>query len=89
MSNTTNRCKQDSIFTQFALPTAMTGKVSFAPGVALLSLILLTGCKLTRAGYESAGYNVVRESSAFESRATDLGASRAGVSHQRSAGGLA
>jgi hypothetical protein len=35
---------------------------------ALLALVFLAGCKLTRAGYESAGYKVVRRSGAFEIR---------------------
>ena len=34
----------------------------------LLALMFLAGCKLTRAGYESAGYKVVRRSGAFEVR---------------------
>ncbi len=34
----------------------------------LLALMFLAGCKLTRAGYESAGYKVVRRSGAFEIR---------------------
>ncbi len=34
----------------------------------LLALVFLAGCKLTRAGYESAGYKVVRRSGAFEIR---------------------
>ena len=34
----------------------------------LLSLVFLAGCKLTRAGYESAGYKVVRRSGSFEIR---------------------
>ncbi len=34
----------------------------------LLSLVFLAGCKLTRAGYESAGYQVVRRSGSFEIR---------------------
>ena len=37
-------------------------------GFALLALVFLAGCKLTRAGYESAGYKVVRRSGAFEIR---------------------
>lgn len=37
-------------------------------GGALLALLFLAGCKLTRAGYESAGYQVVRRSGAFEIR---------------------
>jgi hypothetical protein len=35
---------------------------------ALLALVFLAGCKLTRAGYESADYKVVRRSGAFEIR---------------------
>jgi hypothetical protein len=35
---------------------------------ALLALVFLAVCKLTRAGYESAGYKVVRRSGAFEIR---------------------
>lgn len=37
-------------------------------GGALLALLFLAGCKLTRAGYESAGYQVVRSSGSFEIR---------------------
>ncbi len=37
-------------------------------GLALLALGFLAGCKLTRAGYELAGYKVVRRSGAFEIR---------------------
>ena len=37
-------------------------------GGGLLALLFLAGCKLTRAGYESAGYKVVRRSGAFEIR---------------------
>ena len=37
-------------------------------GSALLGLVFLAGYKLTRAGYESAGYKVVRRSGAFEIR---------------------
>jgi DNA gyrase inhibitor GyrI len=46
----------------------MTGKVWLVVGVVSLSLVLFTGCKATRAGYESAGYKVVRKSGAFEIR---------------------
>lgn len=68
MSNTINRGRLASIFALFALPTTMTGKVWLVVGVVSLSLVLLTGCKVTRAGYESAGYKLVRKSGAFEIR---------------------
>lgn len=68
MSNTINRGRLASIFALFTLPTTMTGKVWLVVSVVSLSLVLLTGCKVTRAGYESAGYKVVRKSGAFEIR---------------------
>lgn len=47
---------------------AMTPKVWISIVLVLLALLLLAGCKLTRAGYESAGYKVVRRSGSFEIR---------------------
>jgi len=46
----------------------MTAKLWILGGSAVLTLLFLAGCKLTRAGYESAGYQVVRQSGAFEIR---------------------
>ena len=46
----------------------MTTKLWVLGGSAVLVLLFLAGCKLTRAGYESAGYKVVRRSGAFEIR---------------------
>ena len=46
----------------------MSAKMWLVLGVVLLSVLFLAGCKLTRAGYESAGYKVVRRSGAFEIR---------------------
>ena len=46
----------------------MTTKLWILGGSAVLILLFLAGCKLTRAGYESAGYKVVRRSGAFEIR---------------------
>lgn len=46
----------------------MTAKLWILSGSAVLTLLFLAGCKLTRAGYESAGYQVVRQSGAFEIR---------------------
>lgn len=37
-------------------------------GGALLALLFLAGCKLTRAGYESAGYKVLRSNGSFAIR---------------------
>ena len=37
----------------------MTAKLWILGGSAVLTLLFLAGCKLTRAGYESAGYQVV------------------------------
>lgn len=37
-------------------------------GVALLALLFFADSKLTRAGYDSAGYKVVRSSGSFEVR---------------------
>ena len=68
MSNTPTPGGLASIFALFALPTTMTGKVWLVVSVVSLSLVLLTGCTATRAGYESAGYKVVRKSGAFEIR---------------------
>ena len=46
----------------------MTAKVWIVLGMALLAVLFLAGCKLTRAGYESAGYKVVSKQGSFEIR---------------------
>lgn len=46
----------------------MTTKLWILGGSAVLVLLFLAGCKLTRAGYESASYKVVRRSGEFELR---------------------
>ena len=46
----------------------MTARVWIVPGLALLTALFLAGCKLTRAGYESAGYKVVSKQGSFEIR---------------------
>ena len=46
----------------------MTLRVWIVPGLVLLAALFLAGCKLTRAGYESAGYKVVSKQGSFEIR---------------------
>ena len=46
----------------------MTLKVLIVPGLILVASLFLAGCKLTRAGYESAGYKVVSKQGSFEIR---------------------
>src|SRR4051812_7893305 len=46
----------------------MITKLWIPGGVALLCLLLLAGCKLTRGGYESAEYKLLKRSGSFEIR---------------------
>ena len=46
----------------------MTAKIWIYLVMAVFAAVVLAGCKLTRAGYESAGYKVVRKSVSFEIR---------------------
>lgn len=46
----------------------MTLKLFILSGLLLAALVLLSGCKLTRAGYESAPYKVIEKDGAFEIR---------------------
>lgn len=46
----------------------MTLKFWVPVALVMLTLPILVGCKLTRAGYESAGYKVVKKSGPFEIR---------------------
>jgi hypothetical protein len=68
MTNTTNRSWLAQGLALFTLPATMTGKAWLVPGVMVLSLVFLAGCNLTRAGYESAPYQVVRASGKFAVR---------------------
>jgi hypothetical protein len=68
MTNLTERSWFAEALALFALPTTMTGKAWLVLGVISFSLLFLAGCKLTRAGYESAGYKAVRKTGAFEIR---------------------
>lgn len=43
-------------------------KIILPLGAALIGLLALAGCKLTRAGYETLDYKVVRKNGAFEIR---------------------